>query len=399
MRNQIDHVSVQLIVELTCSTHKDHFFFTDEWNFQIDKFTFKKKNNNELDISFSFDAMLTRHDDKKHITLQETPSVYARKFQGEENRLETLLDLISLTTGHGLRIKPDSYLFSCPTSRDNPITNDLSIEKPDTGVAEKQYQNLVKDSSRKKGLIVALRAYRRSLWNEEPSDRVPKLYSALEQAYGQGAGGNMLSRDEIKKISKFFDSIGIVKEKKGIIMNQISRIPLKSPNEVLVEKIGLMNENGEVTNKEKRELFAFWRKVRSIPAHGSILPKRGASIQILLHDLESTVEALLYGEVRPKLIYYFLFKKDSLKAEFIKNKGKLVATLGDYSYFAVRNDEIKIYLQHISREIVDSNEVVYIISAMGVISIKSDGNTEKVDPEPLGGDLGKLVKKILKKIS
>ncbi|MDP3987449.1 MAG: hypothetical protein Q8P81_04460, partial [Nanoarchaeota archaeon] len=86
MRNKIDHVSVQLIVELTSSTHKDHYFFTDEWNFQIDKFTFKKKNNNELDVSFSFDAVLTRHDDKKHISHQEMPSEHTRKFQSEENR-------------------------------------------------------------------------------------------------------------------------------------------------------------------------------------------------------------------------------------------------------------------------------------------------------------------------
>lgn len=399
MRNQIDHVNVQLIVELTCSTHKDHYYFTGEWNFQIDKFSFKKKNNNELDVSFSFDAVLTRHDDKKHITHQEMPSEHTRKFQSEENRLETMLDLISLAIGYGLRIKPDSYLFSCPTSRDNPVTNDLPIEKPDTGATEKRYQKLVKNSSRKKGIITALRAYRRSLWNEEPSDRVPKLYSALEQAYGQGAGGNMLLKEDVKKIGKFIETIGITKEKKGVILNQISRIPSKSPNEILIEKIGLMNENGEVTEKEKRELFAFWRKVRSIPAHGSILPKRGEPIQLLLHDLGSTVEALLYGEVKPKLIYYFLFKKGSLKPEFIKNKGKLVATLGDYSYFAVRNDEIKIYLQHISGEIITSNEVVYIISATGVSSIKCDGTTDKIDPEPLGGDLGKLIKKILKKIS
>lgn len=399
MRSQIDHVNVQLIVELTSSTHKDHYFFTDDWNFQIDKYVFKKKNNNELDISFSFDAALTRYDDKKHITFQETPSEHARKFQGEENRLETLLDLISLATGHGLRIKPDSYLFSCSTSRDNPIINDLPIEKPDTSAAEKQYQKLVRNSSRKKGLIAALRAYRRSLWNEEPSDRVPKLYSALEQAYGQGAGGNILSKEEVKKIGKFLESIGITIKKKGVILNQISRIPSKSPNEVLVEKIGLMNENGEVTEKEKRDLFGFWRKARSIPAHGSILPKRGESIQLLLHDLESTVEALLYGEVRPKLLYYFVFKNGSLKPEFIKNKGKLVGTLGGYSYFAVRNDEIKIYLQHISRKIIDAHEIVYIVSATVINSIKSDGSIVTINQQSLDGDLGKLIKRIIKKVS
>jgi len=398
MKTQIDHISVQLIVELTSSTHKDHYFFTDEWNFQIDKYIFKKRNDNELNVSFSFDAVLTRYDDKKHITVQEMPSENTRKFQSEENHLEIVLDLISLSIGCGLRIKPDSYLFSCPISKDNPITNDFPVEKPDTAITEKRYLRLVKNSSRKKGIITALRAYRWSLWNEEPSDRIPKLYSVLEQAYGGGVGGNMVTKEEIKKISKYLESIGITEIRKEVVMNQISRIPSKSPNEVLVEKIDLMNEDGEITEKEKRELFAFWRKGRSIPAHGSILPKRGESIQLLLHGLESTVEALLYSEVRPKLVYYFLFKNGSLKSEFIRNRGKLVGVLGDYSYFAVRNDEIKVYLEHISGEIINHNEVVYFVSANNVSSIDVSHKIEKINPALLKSNLRKLIMKILKKI-
>lgn len=399
MRRLINNVTATLIVELTCNTQRDHYFFTDEWNFQVDKFVFKKKSESELEISFSFEAALTRRDDKRNITHQEMPSEHTRKFQGEEERLETLLDLISLAIGYGLKIRPDSYLFSCPTSRDNPVVNNLAVDRPNTNDIEQRYQKLVKNTGRKKGLIAALRAYRRSLWNEEPSDRVPKLYSALEQAYGQGAGGNMLSKDELKKIGTFLDSLKVSKDKKNIVMSRLQSIPLKSPSKVLVEKIGLMNENGEVTDKEKRELFTFWRKARSIPAHGSILPKRGEQIQILLHDLESTVEALLYGEVRPKLIHYFLFKQGLSKPEFIKNKGKLIGALGDYAYFAVRNDELKIYLQHISREITTSDGVVYMISPSATSKIDKDGNVEEVSLGSLNGDLKKMVEKIVKKLS
>ena len=399
MRRLINNVTATLIVELTCNTQRDHYFFTDEWNFQVDKFVFKKKSESELEISFSFEAAFTRRDDKRNITHQEMPSEHTRKFQGEEERLETLLDLISLAIGYGLKIRPDSYLFSCPTSRDNPVVNNFAVDRPNTNDIEQRYQKLVKNTGRKKGLIAALRAYRRSLWNEEPSDRVPKLYSALEQAYGQGAGGNMLSKDELKKIGAFLDSLKVGKDKKNIIMSRLQSIPLKSPSKVLVEKIGLMNENGEVTDKEKRELFTFWRKARSIPAHGSILPKRGEQIQILLHDLESTVEALLYGEVRPKLIHYFLFNQGSLKPEFIKNKGKLIGELGDYAYFAVRNDELKIYLQHISREITTSDGVVYMISPSATSKIDKDGNVEEVSLGSLNGALKKMVEKIVKKLS
>lgn len=396
----MDKVSVRLIVGLTSDTQKDHFYFTDEWNCQIDKFNFRKISEKELEVSFNFQTALSRHG-VNGVNVQEIPSEHTRKFQGEEDHLETLLDLISLSTGHGLRIRPDSYLFSCSNFKTVPVTNDLSVEFPPVKDTERRYQKLIKNKYNKSGLIAALRAYRQSLWNnEEPGERVPKLYSALEKMYGQGIGGSLLTKDELKQIGSFLNSMGFSEEKKRPVMERVKSIPAKSINEILVDKINLMNTQGEVTNEEKRRLFSFWRKARSIPAHGDILAKRGTGILDLIFDLESTVEALLYGQVRPQLIHYVVFKEETLNNQFIEHKGKLIGKSKGYSYFAIRNDELKVYLEHIGGQITHRpGSFVYLVSPNNIKKIDETGKGEEVISDSLDVDLKIIVAKIQKKIS
>lgn len=399
MRHVKDNISVKVIVKHTSDSHRDHFVFTDKWNFRIDKYIFSKISNTELEVSFSFEARLTRIDEDRHITHQELPSEYTKKFQVEEELLEALLDIISLSTRTGLQIKPESYQFSSSTSRDEPNVNNLNIDPPDITSNEKRYQWLIKYRSKRKGLISALRAYRLGLWSEQPGYRIPLLYSSLEQAYGKGYESKLLTKDERKKIVRCLDSISLDKAKIDKVLYKLSEIPAKTLNETLVEKISLMNENGQIDANEKKKLFVLWAKARSIAAHGNILPPRGLGIQTLLHELQSTTEALLYGEVKPKLIHYFLFKESALKSQFVKNKGRLISKLGDYCCFAARNDMLMIYLKNIGGEIIIENEYVYWISPNGVNRISNNNIVESIDISTLDVLLQRLVSKIMKKFS
>jgi len=198
----MDKITVTGIIEITETSKNSDWYFSDEWNFKIGEYSFNRISEKELNVSFYFYANLIKIE--KGVNIGEIPSEHSDEFQEVEENLEIILDLLSLKFGIGLRIRKESYKFSSLTGGSEAGSNKLKLEIDDIEGIQKRFQSILQDKKNNKRLIAGLRLFRFSLWYSEPTEKVPKLYTILEQVFGGGEGGNLLTDDELKKINKFF---------------------------------------------------------------------------------------------------------------------------------------------------------------------------------------------------
>lgn len=392
----MDKITAKAIVEITDTSKSSNWLFTDDWNFKIDKFEFKYLNDKEVEVTFYFYAKLRSVENG--IPMQLMPGENAGELEEPQEELETILDLIALQVGVGIKIRKDSYYLSYPGGESLRVSNDKKIKQLDKTAIQKQFENIKKDKSANKGVMGGLRCFHRSLWYDDPTEKFPKLYSVFEQIFSEGSGGRMVSEKELQEIEQFFKAKKYDPIKQEILLKRIYDTPAKSINEALVEKLKLMNSEGDVPEENVREMLKSWRSTRGKASHGTGLSKRDEELDLMLWDLESTAEAFLYSSISPSLIEFLLFKESDLEKGYLDRRDKLLSHLDEgYLALPLRHDEVWVYEENLPHTVTD-NSSVYLISHDKIKKISKD-TISAIDIQVLDNKLQEFVKKIQEKLN
>lgn len=291
-----ERVSVKFSIVIANNTHKNRSFFSNEWNFVISRYAFSKINEDEVSVSFSFDAVLKTYDDQQRV-IDECPSEYLPEFQEFEEEIETMLDLLSLEVGRGIKIKDESFFFSSATCGDGEINNNHPINPSET---RDLYVRLSDPKTKNdKKVKLALRLYRQSVSTNDPREQMAKLYSALEQLFFDGSG-RLLNKDEIKQIKKAINALSLSPEKKKVVIDRTCDIR-KSPKTMIVENLQLMYENEIISKDEKNKLVGTWNRFRSAISHGEIISKRDEDFDFVVAEIDTIVEAILKRSIEHRM--------------------------------------------------------------------------------------------------
>jgi hypothetical protein len=290
-----ENVAVTFSIVVANNTHRNHAGFSEEWNFTIDRYIFNRVNEDEVRVSFTFDAVLKKYDEE-HGMIEECPSEYLPEFQKYEEEIETILDLVSLKSGVGIRIKEESFLFSAATCKDNEFQNRHLVKVADTKELFSQFSSPQTENDKK--LKLALRLYRQSLLSNDPRDKMIMLYSALEQLFSE-ENKPLLEGEELKQVVKVLQEVTISEEKKKVIMERIRDIR-KSPKTMIVENLEIAYGKERVSEEEKVRIVTNWNKYRSKIAHGKIVQKRDEDFDIAVSEVDSMIDSILERSIEDR---------------------------------------------------------------------------------------------------
>lgn len=296
----------QIMSNVACSlqakfvAEDDHIYkFDDSWNVTIGDFQLSNRGNTELQIRFSFQAKLRSVDKKGHSTVL-LPHEDLPEMQPYLEKLEILLDLLSLQVGIPLAIEDGSFEFNAVgySTKSNPVTNTSKLY--DLIGLEKRYQNMLKNEN----LVNATRFFRLSQIDGEYNGKAIKLWATLEALF-KGYKREIktiwskLKQTDKNKLESIINSLPIKVKEKQSLLNAIKERKLLSPTQLLSRKIKLMNSSGEYSERDTAELISWWSKSRNNPAHGERIKRNDEDKQDAIDDLENTLETLLEGDLTP----------------------------------------------------------------------------------------------------
>ncbi len=298
MKKSKDIVNCSLLVKFIAED--DHIYnFDDSWNITIGDFQLLNKGNTRLQVKFSFQANLRSINEKGLSTLL-LPDEHLPEIQPYLEKLEILLDLLSLQVGTPLAVEDGSFEFNAVgySTKSNLVTNTNRLY--DLTGLEKRYQNLLKNEN----LINATRFFRLSQIDREQNGKVIKLWATLEALYKGYKKENKtiwsnLDKTDRNKLQKVINSLHIKKKEKLNLLNALKERKLLSPTELLSQKIKLMNSNGEYSEKDISQLVKWWSRSRHSPAHGERIKKSDENKQDAIDDMEDTLETLLKSALTP----------------------------------------------------------------------------------------------------
>ncbi len=291
-----EKVSVKFSIVIANNTHKNRSFFSDEWNFTIGRYAFFKINEDEVLVSFSFNAVLKTYDEQ-HRMIDECPSEYLPEFQEFEDEVETILDLLSLEVGRGIKIKDESFFFSSATCGDGEINNNHPINPSQTRGLYLRLSDPKTENDKK--IRLALRLYRQSVSTNDPREQMAKLYSALEQLFFDGSG-KLLNKQEIKQVKQIMNTLPLSLEKKKAIIDRACDIR-KSPKTMIIENLELMYENEIISEDEKKKLVGTWNRFRSAISHGEIVSRRDEEFDFVVAEIDTIVETVLTRSIAHRM--------------------------------------------------------------------------------------------------
>lgn len=356
-------VTVKLLIEPVNDASNSNPFFSDGWDFSIDRYTLKKVNEFEVEISFSFEAKLSEIDeDGTNIGI--LPSEELEEFQEYDEQVEQLLDLLSLTTKIAFRIKARSYeLFANGIGGSNRIENKIPVVLKDASGLEKRFQALQEETKENIKLKNSIRAYRQHLLYDDTGDKIAKVWAIIEQLHGNEQG-KFFSKEQLIKIKGYFQSWKeLSKEQVGKIVKRLEDTQQKSLMDSLVEGIDLMSYEGILSAEEKKKMLKAWRSKRSQPSHGTPIPKRDEEANDILWEMSSTVEGLLYTATQPKMLFYIVFHKSNVNKNYYERQGEVLSKFeGDY--MAIPQEEIseEYFSKYLSNELIDDSSCLYIVT-------------------------------------
>lgn len=399
IQNATEKVQVTLSIEGTDDNPSVQPVFSDDWNFDIPPFHFQKIGENEVQVSFEYAATLTRKTKKGIIFTSHSEE--SRSYLKYERQLESILDLITISTNNALRIKPGTLKFKeigtgYRSEQLSLSKRNVTFEAPELTGLQKRFSFLQRTKDQQVGN--ALRSYRKSLYDEDPNEKIPKLVSALEQLYSD-RDQKLLTKIELADIRKAIRSCSnITADKKHILLQRIADTPLKGSKRWVVEKLNLMNEKGVISKKELENDVGYWFNMRNFSSHGEFLPRAGVNIDITLHQLSSTVETLLYGLVKPSVIKYIIVRDENVKKDFIESKGQLISKMENgYVAFAVRPDEVWIYEKNFPYDLVKEDSCFYLVDHNSIYqytkTTKTQLDIKKVEPKARK-NLIRIIKKL-----
>ncbi|MFS8160153.1 MAG: hypothetical protein ACMG6E_08075 [Candidatus Roizmanbacteria bacterium] len=167
-------------------------------------------------------------------------------------------------------------------------------------------------------------------------------------------------------------------KKREVLLKRVQDTPETSPMDSMVEKVKLMNEEGDLAAEEVRTILNEWRSKRSSTSHGGRASNR-EEFDDVLWDIEGVVETLIGSQVYPKMIRYLVFRESDINKDFLERQGFLISRLETgYCAFAIKHDDFDRYTQFLPQELVSSDAYIYIVSHNQVHQLKQTGIKEVV---------------------
>ena len=397
----ISNVGCSLLVKFIAED--DHIYlFDDSWNVTIGEFQLLNQSGTRLQIRFSFQAQLkTTGDDGRSVTT--IPHEDLDEIQPYLEKIEILLDLLSLQMGTPLAIEDGSFKFNGAgfISSSNPVTNTNKLY--DQPGLEQRYQSLLKS----KNLINATRFFRLSQTNKEYNGKATMLWASLEALYKGYEKGlkpiwNSLGKADQGKLESAIKSLPIKSsEKKRLLNAAIYQTPL-SKQELLSQKIKLMNNSGEYTESYVTQLIKWWSGSRNYPAHGERIKRNDEGKHEAIDDLENTLETLLESSLEPSLYGYFIGHPDDVENNFWDKDDYMTRKLSKRcwikpSHFILgATDQL---LRDIGHHKVQDNAPFLFVSHNKVMSLSKEGVNEITDISVLPKVFINAVNRIQKKLN
>lgn len=356
----MNKVQVKLLIRFQSDEDHFHLKFSPDWNFSIDGFQFSFINESRVQVSFEYEAELSEEWADGQMA-HRIPSEGDPEFEEKREKLEKVLDLISLSSGHGIKIQTGSATVSSQgIGSSNPVENTKVVVLPDVEGVTKRLEYVKRRND--KGLFNGLRSYRMSLSYQDSGEKIAKLWGVIEQLYSK-AGGKMFSSEELDKLKQLLNDWDVSPDfKREIVLTRAKDAPEISPMESMVVKVKLMDEEGDFSPEEIQKILSEWRKARSSTAHGG---RRSSSEEVdnVLWDIEQTVEALIGNQVYPKMIRYLLFQESNINKEFLERQGFLVSKLKDgYCAYAIRFGDFEHYKTFLPSELTSNEAQIYVVS-------------------------------------
>lgn len=380
-QTSLTNVSCSLLVKFIAED--DHIYhFDDSWNVTIDDFVLSNQGNIRLEIRFSFRAQLISIDEDGH-SVTTIPHEDLVEMQPYLEKIEILLDLLSLQIGTPLAIEDGSFKFNGAgfTSSSNPVTNTNKLY--DLPGIEKRYQNLIEN----KNLTNATRFFRLSQIDRENNGKAIKLWATLE-ALHKGYKKDLktiwsnLTKTDQKKMQESIESLSIKDTEKKSLLSALQERKLLSPTELLSQKIKLMNSKGEYSEGDIAALVKWWSKSRHNPAHGERIKRDDEEKKEAIDDLEDTLETLLESGLQPSLHGYFIGHPQDMQGDFWNKNDYTIRKISKRcwikpSHFILgANDQL---FRDIGHYKIHDNGPFLFVSHDRVIGLSKEGITEITD--------------------
>lgn len=393
----IETINVTLEIELI--DERVPQIFGDGWDFTIKKYTFKKVSDTRVEVQFSFSANLHIVEDGE--TVHELPSVHTDAYQEEEEKLDRVLDVLSLHMSCGIWIVPDSHRFTTATSRDGQRQSQKTINRKTSDELEDQL-SFLDDKDINQPIIRALRHYRSFLNDNELGWKITKLWSIIETLYGYKAGGSLMSivlkeeREDLYKKINSFSSLN--NNQKAVLIDRLKSTQEKGIIEIISNRINIMNEEGTISDEEKAKMLKPWQKTRGKQSHGNIIPKRNQEELFSLFDMESFIETMLGNQLKPKILSFLVFEKDSLQDTVYKHYGKIVSKSRSILSLPIRSNNAGFYKKELKYYVKDKGSLILLVHCKNIQCLRND-EWQETTKENLPKSFKNIVEKLQEKIN
>lgn len=365
----------------------DTYEFTDGWDFEIDGFKFSKKDAHTISVTYAFETELIK-EDEIFGRVHETPDDLNEELLQKEYELEILLDVITISTGTGLRISPDTYTFSY-RGGSSRSSSSSKIDLHDEDSIKERFHNLKEAPD---NVQDAFRFYRLNRLEEDGGERSTQLWSVVERLYGKQPDQKFLEEAEFSALKDFINSSEVIHEDKKVkLIESLGYINPINTLDLLAERIRLKNTEGQVSAAEKKALLREWKKLRGYQGHGEYV-LRSENLQDTLWDFEDTVELFLENHIRPKMYVVVAFKDGSLADEWKKTPSHW--KVGAWNFTPVRQNNPLTEARILERAI-DGSEAVFVIDYKKIFKV-TPGKSEEVQLAQLDKEFLKEVEDIRK---
>lgn len=343
--------------------------FGDGWNFEINGFTFHTVEAVSLYVSYEFEYEIER-DDPDFGKVLSGPHESDNELLEKEYELETLLDVIALEAGVGLRIETDTYSFIWGNSSESMTTNGPISFDANLGSIAERFTNLL---NAEESLQDALRFYRLNTLEDDLGERAMQLWTVIERLYGKQPNEKYLSRDEVNTIMSCIEGSSIADEKHKKIRDALNYINPINTLDLLADRIKLKTQDGPMSASELKELLRYWKELRGSQGHGRYL-LRSEDLEFNIWDIEDTVELFLESKVSPKLYHVYIFRDSSLGDDWKKHPSLL--KIGEWNIVPSRGAGL-MGLANVMRHSLRDDKAVYIFDYARIIRVNREGFMDK----------------------
>ncbi len=366
----------------------------------IGEFSLLNVGGEKLQVTFVFDAGIVNTDKDGHSILT-MPHEGLNELQPYLEKLEIIIDLLTLHSGIPLEIEDGSFVFTGGGygSSSNPVTNVSKLY--DIFGLQKRFANLVTSDN---DVTNALRFFRLSQIDKDYNGKAVKLWATLEALYkgyekGEDTICKKLSKKEKKQIRDAINGqTKLSDEEKKRLIDTVFMQKLSSKSTLLSRKLKLMNSNGDYKEEEIRDLVAWWSDARNAPSHGERIKRDDEERQDAVDDCEDTVETLLESGVTPSMHAYFIGHPDDVDQGFWDKNDSTISKMSEDCW--IKPTPWGTYLlENMGHHKVGNNMPLLYVSHDKVYELSKDGHIEILDISSLPKHYQEAVNKVQKKLN